>query len=71
MVLNRDLSEYGHPVSELFSWPSSPDGWAQYRLSPEQLEFFKEYGYLSNVKLLDPDQVELLRKELEEAMDRE
>ena len=59
MVLNRDLSEYGHPVSDLFTWPSSPEGWDHYRLSPEQLEFFEEYGYLSNVKLLDQAQVEL------------
>lgn len=69
MGLNRDLSEYSSLVTDMFTWPKSESEWEQYRLSKEQVEFFNEHGYLSNVKLLEPGHVELLREELIEIMD--
>lgn len=60
-----DLSDYHFPVSELFKWPTSAAGWDKYRLSDEQVEFFKENGYLSDIQFLDEEQIELLKSQLE------
>ena len=59
-----DLSSFHHPVSELFQRAEiDPE---QLRLSNDQLEFFRENGYLAGVRLLDENQVEQLRNELAE-----
>jgi ectoine hydroxylase-related dioxygenase (phytanoyl-CoA dioxygenase family) len=68
MELKRDLSEYGHPITDMFPWPKHADDWEQYKLSKDQLAFFEEHGYVSGIKLLNPDIVERLRLELEEIM---
>jgi len=64
-----DLSKHHHPVSKLFKWPEKQSEWEQYKLSRDQLDFFDEYGYLSNVKLLEEWQVEKLNEELAEIAD--
>ena len=69
MTLKRDLAEYSRLVSKMFKWPESKSDWAKYRLSEEQVGFFKQEGYLSNLKLLEEDQVEQLREELLTIMD--
>jgi ectoine hydroxylase-related dioxygenase (phytanoyl-CoA dioxygenase family) len=60
----KDLSAYHELISGLFKWPEKKTDWDQYKLSPEQLDFFEEYGYLSNVKMLEEWQVDLLNEEL-------
>lgn len=65
----RDLSSIHELMTDLFRWPARPADWEQYRLSSEQVAFFREYGYLSDLKLLDDRQIERLKKELEEIMD--
>jgi len=60
----KDLSEIHKQVTNMFPWPATPDEWEQYRLSKEQVEFFNEYGYLTGVKMLKEEQLEVLRKEL-------
>jgi hypothetical protein len=65
----QDLSLMHQPVSKLFAWPKSKKEWDAYRLSAEQLEFFETNGYLANVRLLNDDQIEALRNELNELMD--
>jgi ectoine hydroxylase-related dioxygenase (phytanoyl-CoA dioxygenase family) len=65
----KDLSNYHELVSDLFQWPDSPDEWDQYKLSEEQINFFKENGYLSGVKLLDEQQLDVLRNELADITD--
>lgn len=60
----KDLSRHHELVSNLFHWPASAEEWEQYRLSDEQVAFFHEYGYLSNIRILDDRQVETLRAEL-------
>ncbi|MDF9797167.1 ectoine hydroxylase-related dioxygenase (phytanoyl-CoA dioxygenase family) [Catalinimonas alkaloidigena] len=60
----KDYSIDHQPVSQLFSQPQSADEWEQYRLSDEQVTFFHENGYLSNVKLLEEWQVDQLNEEL-------
>jgi ectoine hydroxylase-related dioxygenase (phytanoyl-CoA dioxygenase family) len=59
-----DLSLRHELVSDLFRIPQSEAEWDQYRLSDEQVEFFKENGYLAGVRMLDDEQVEVLRNEL-------
>ena len=68
MSTKSDLSQYHHPVSELFPTVSAEDV-ERYRLSPEQVQFFHEYGYLSNIPLVDEAQVDKLIKELDEIKD--
>lgn len=64
-----DLSKYHHLISTLFKWPEKPAAWEQYKLSREQLDHFNEYGYLSNIELLEEWQVERLNQELAEIAD--
>lgn len=64
-----DLSEFHFPVSKIFKWPATAAEWEQYRLSKEQVEFFKEYGYLSDIKFLEEDQVKLLNEQLGNIME--
>jgi len=65
----QDFSEYHHLVSDFFKWPASKEEWEQYRLSDEQVEFFKENGYLSNIKFLEEWQVDQLNTDLIRMMD--
>ncbi|MGB5554599.1 MAG: phytanoyl-CoA dioxygenase family protein [Flavobacteriaceae bacterium] len=65
----KDLAEHHHLVSDLFNLPKTKEEWGQYRLSEEQVAHFHEYGYVSGIPLLNDEQVETLRKELDEVMD--
>lgn len=64
-----DLSVYHHQLSDFFVQPSNTEEWEQYKLSDEQVAFYKEHGYLSGIKLLDDRQIEVLRKEQTEIAD--
>ena len=65
----QDLSKVHRLISNMFKWPSSAAEWEQYKLSKEQIEFYNEYGYISNIKLLDEEQIEKLKEELSEIVD--
>jgi ectoine hydroxylase-related dioxygenase (phytanoyl-CoA dioxygenase family) len=65
----KDLSPVHHLISDIFSWPATSEGWKQYELSEEQIDFFNTNGFLSGVKMLDEKQVEKIRKELAEIAD--
>ncbi len=65
----KDLSHAHSPVSDFVQWPATPDEWDQYRLSKEQVDFFNEYGYLNDIKILDQRQIDQLKNELAEIMD--
>jgi hypothetical protein len=69
MKLSRDLSHYDHPVSKMFTWPQSDREWDQYRLTEDQVEFFRARGYLSHIRLLEEWQVDQLNRELTVVMD--
>ena len=69
MELSRDLADYHHLVSGMFTNPFNHKEWDKYRLSEEQIIFFEENGYLSGIKLLEDDQISRLKKELSEVMD--
>lgn len=63
-----DLSKYHKPVGRLLAGASAEKNWERYRLSDEQVEFFRENGYLKGVRVLSDEQVETLRGELEQLM---
>lgn len=65
----RDLADYSRLMSDMFSWPKSEEDWEQYKLTAEQVAYFNEYGYLSNIKLLEDWQVDQLNQELAEIQD--
>src|SRR5215472_17530754 len=59
----RDLSASHSPVSGFLA--SSPS----VSLTPTQLAFFHQHGYLSGIRILSTPQVEILRAELDRLMD--
>ena len=66
-----DLSDFHFPVSKIFKWPSNAIEWEKYKLTKEQVEFFHEYGYLSDIKFLDDEQIKLLSEQLGNIMEPE
>ncbi|MEJ1238605.1 phytanoyl-CoA dioxygenase family protein [Chryseolinea sp. T2] len=66
--MNSDLSQFHQPVSKLFPKLKRSD-WEQFALEPDQIAFFRENGYLANIRLLDDAQVTQLATELEEIKD--
>jgi ectoine hydroxylase-related dioxygenase (phytanoyl-CoA dioxygenase family) len=65
----KDLSTAHSLISDIFSWPDTVEGWKEYELSKEQVNFFKDNGFLSGIKMLDEKQIEKIRKELSEIAD--
>ena len=61
-----DLSRHHGPVSNLFP---RLDDWERYRLSDEQVSFYREHGYLAGIKMLNDEQVDVLRRVLLELVD--
>jgi ectoine hydroxylase-related dioxygenase (phytanoyl-CoA dioxygenase family) len=61
-----DLSRQHQLITDLFAWPEKKSDWDQYRLSDEQVAFYKENGYLSGIKLLNDTQIDILKHELSE-----
>ena len=65
----KDLSAVNALSTDIFRHPQKKAEWEQYRLSNEQVDFFKEHGYLANVKMLDEQQVAIIKSEIEELAD--
>ncbi|MGB7067978.1 MAG: phytanoyl-CoA dioxygenase family protein [Pyrinomonadaceae bacterium] len=61
--MSKDLSTIHAAIGALFSTSGPPDK-ERYSLSAEQIGFFSENGYLEGVRILDDDQIEILRAEL-------
>lgn len=61
--MQEDLSQYHEPVTRTFSQAVN-----DLALSREQVEFFHEYGYLKGIRILNDEQVEVLRYDLVELM---
>ena len=62
--LQRDFSLHAELISDMFPRLSARDACEEYKLTDEQLTHFNEYGYLSNVKMLEENQVDQLNEEL-------
>lgn len=65
----KDLSQFHYVLSDFFKTPKTQSEWDKYKLTDEQVDFYKENGYLSGIKLLDDRQIEVLRKEQAEIAD--
>lgn len=63
--MTDDLSRYHYPLTTLFP----QDDFQQYRLTADQISFYRENGYLSGIKMLDDAQLDALRHELTELVD--
>lgn len=60
----KDLSVYHQLVSDFFKWPTHKEEWEKYKLSDEQISFFKANGYVSDIKFLEEWQVDQLNEDL-------
>ena len=56
-------------IGEMFEWPDDVRSWEPYRLTEEQLEFYRENGYIAGIKMLEEWQVDRLNEELAEITD--
>ena len=61
-----DLSASHAPITNHFSVADSRQSCEGFRLSDEQVRFFHENGYLKGIRVLNDDQIEVLREELAE-----
>lgn len=66
---HHDLAYRHEMVSNMFQLPQTSAGWNQYRLTPAQLQFYHENGYVSGIRLLSDEQVDQLRDELQQLAD--
>ena len=64
--MSDDLSIRHGPITALFKTPATAEEWNQYRLSKQQVDFFHTNGYLTGVRVLGDQQIEVLRDELAE-----
>ena len=60
--MSRDLSDFSSPVSSEFFLPDEDRN--SFRLTEGQLEHFHQHGYVSGVRVLSEEQIELLRGDL-------
>lgn len=65
-MAQQDLASYNHQVSDIFKKAVNESDYAPFSLNKEQIEHFEEYGYVSDIKILDEEQVDILRAELDQ-----
>ena len=61
-----DLSSHHEPLSQLFPRPVLQNAHGEFDLSDEQIEHFHERGYVSGIRVLNDEQIEALRAELQD-----
>jgi hypothetical protein len=64
IMATKDLSLQHDLISGIFGKANIDT--SSLKLSEEQITFFNENGYLAGIKMLEPHQIEILRKELSE-----
>jgi len=62
--MSADLSRRHELVGNLLRLPTTRAEWDRYRLTDEQVDFYREQGYLPGIRILTDEQVEILRGEL-------
>lgn len=65
----KDWSTEHRPAGILFDDVDSDTALDRYRISDQQVQFFNENGYLQGVRILTPEQIEILRAELSRLME--
>ena len=66
--MTSDLSHPHEPITDLFPAISGIDT-TQYRLTSDQIDFFHANGYLAGIRLLNDDQIAVLREQLQQLVD--
>jgi len=66
--MTSDLSHPHEPITDLFPAISGIDT-TQYRLTSDQIDFFHANGYLAGIRLLNDDQISVLREQLQQLVD--
>jgi ectoine hydroxylase-related dioxygenase (phytanoyl-CoA dioxygenase family) len=66
--MTSDLSHTHEPITDLFPAISGIDA-TQCRLTSEQIDFFHANGYLAGIRLLNDDQIAMLREQLQQLID--
>ena len=66
--MTSDLSHTHQPITDLFPAISGIDT-TQYRLTSDQIDFFHRNGYLAGIRLLNDDQIAVLREQLQQLID--
>jgi ectoine hydroxylase-related dioxygenase (phytanoyl-CoA dioxygenase family) len=66
-----DLSQHHDYLTRLFPRYDNGQDLGSYRLSDEQVAFFHENGYLSGIRILTDEQVQALRQELSEFLQKD
>ena len=51
-LMIEDLSTRHEPITRLFNLPTSRDEWMSHRLSEEQVDFYRQQGYVAGIKIL-------------------
>jgi len=69
--MSEDLGLSSRPLTELFPRPENIEDWLSYCLSEDQLLEFNENGFIHGIKVLNYDQLEVIRKELNEIVVQE
>lgn len=64
-----DLSTSHEPVGDLLHLPTRREEWIRYRLSREQVESYRENGFVAGVRLFAEEQVDRLLDELDGLME--
>ena len=59
-----DLANYSQPVSALFEQPRTAKDWEQYMLTEGQIVDFERDGFVSGIKIMSDEQVDVLNDEL-------
>ena len=59
----NDLANHHSPISDIFPRLDTIDR-ISYELSADQLDFYKENGYVAGIRILEDHQIELLKEEL-------
>ena len=67
MHMQKDLAEIHGPMGHLFDWPGHAR--EAFRLTPEQVAHFEEFGYVSGIRVLDDVQVDALVAALDRLID--
>lgn len=67
--MTPDLSEIHQLCGNLFSKPANVKDWDRYRLTAEQVRFFRENGYCAGIPMFNGEQIAQLREELSDLTD--
>lgn len=68
-MMIEDLSTRHELITRLFELSDSPEESRAFRLSHEQVAFYKEHGYVAGIRMLNDEQIEVLRDELARLME--